>query len=67
MKSGKVIINDELAENRIKVASVDVVLGDVKNNDEFIYIAFNNMRGIISTTDKKSLYSIVDYNNCKER
>ncbi len=70
ISEGKVTINGNTADigSRVKKEDSVAVNGKVLNQKEKpVYIAFNKPVGIVSTTDTKERYNIVDYINFPKR
>ncbi|MCF7926351.1 MAG: 23S rRNA pseudouridine(2604) synthase RluF [Candidatus Izimaplasma sp.] len=70
IKQELVTINGEFAQLGSQVTEEDIIKVDgkeIKQQDKFIYLAFNKPIGITSTTDKKDPTNIVDYINYPKR
>lgn len=68
--SGRVSVNNRIAEIGTKVYPGDIVILDgrqVKNPEELVYIAFNKPVGITCTTERKIKGNIIDYINYPKR
>ncbi|MDO5663936.1 MAG: 23S rRNA pseudouridine(2604) synthase RluF [Bacteroidia bacterium] len=69
---GQVLVNGKRAEIGTLVSSKDKVLVnglliEPKPEEDFVLLAFNKPRGIVSTTDKSERDNIIDYVNYHER
>ena len=72
IESGKVQVNGKRAEIGTLVSRSDKVLVnglliESKQEEDFVMLAFNKPRGIVSTTDKAERDNIVDFLNYHER
>ncbi len=72
IESGKVQVNGKRAEIGTLVSSKDKVyvnglLIESKSEEDFVILAFNKPRGIVSTTDKAERDNIIDFLNYHER
>lgn len=72
IESGQVLVNGKRAEIGTIVTNKDKVLVnglliESKPEEDFVLLAFNKPRGIVSTTDKSERDNIIDYVNYHER
>ncbi len=72
IQNGQVLVNGKRAEIGTLVSKNDKVLVnglliEPKEEEDFVLLAFNKPRGIVSTTDKSERDNIVDYINYHER
>lgn len=72
LEEGRITVNGKIPELGTKVSEEDEIFVDgksiKKNEDEFVYIAFNKPVGIVCTTDtKREKNNIVDYINHPKR
>ncbi|MDO5666185.1 MAG: S4 domain-containing protein, partial [Bacteroidia bacterium] len=72
IEKGQVLVNGKRAEIGALVSKYDKVLVnglliEPKEEEDFVLLAFNKPRGIVSTTDKAERDNIVDYVNYHER
>lgn len=72
IEMGQVLVNGKRAEIGTLVSGKDKVLVnglliESKSEEDFVILAFNKPRGIVSTTDKSERDNIVDFLNYHER
>lgn len=70
IEQGKVLLNGRVGVLGDKVLPNDniVIEGEkITLEKEFVYLAFNKPKGIVSTTDLKEKHNIIDYINFPER
>lgn len=72
IEMGQVLVNGKRAEIGTLVSGKDKVLVnglliESKSEEDFVILAFNKPRGVVSTTDKSERDNIVDYLNYHER
>ncbi len=70
IEQDKVLLNGKIGILGDKVLPYDeIIIGGKKitSKKEFVYLAFNKPKGIVSTTDLKEKYNIIDYINFSER
>jgi 23S rRNA pseudouridine2604 synthase len=70
IESGRVMINNKIANSGNRVLDTDIVKIDgepLKHKEKAIYIAFHKPTGVSSTTDRKDKYNIIDYINYPSR